>query len=341
MAKKNIQPTIEQLHTYVIVRCMVRAGWDRQEACKALGIPLPETLKAGSHVPMTEFFQLCHKANEVAGDPLYCLKLGKFCHPIDYGILGKLAMFSVNIGEAFKMIYRYQNIVNSAISNSMVFTDELMISPVTIGDYDAELVAPLIEFRLSAFFNIGHFVTGAMHPQLFHEVCFQHSAKGEHASYRKILGTPVRFEQPRSSFSMSKQAMQIPIFCADADLNRVALNHAEEAASDTQNEIQLKNRIKEHIRPQLFLGLPSQEQLAEQFGMSTTKLKRLLSEEGTNFRDVCNELRCSSAKHLLLTTNKSINEVGIMLGFSQPSSFVRSFKGWTDKTPQQFRHQQR
>lgn len=239
------------------------------------------------------------------------------------------------------MIYRYQNVVNSAISNSMVFTDELMISPISIGEYDPELVAPLIEFRISAFFNIAHFVTGAMHPQLFHEVSLQHSAKAEHEKYRKILGTPVRFEQSRSSFSMSEEAMQIPIFCADADLNRVALSHAEEAASDTQNEVLLKNRIKEHIRPRLFLGLPSQEELAEQFGMSTTKLKRLLSAEGTNFREVCNELRSNSARHLLLSTNKSISEVGIMLGFSQPSSFVRSFKGWSGQTPQQFRHQRR
>lgn len=326
---------------YVIVTNMMRMGWDQAEACEALGLPLPETVAENELAPMEQYFELCHRVNEVNNDPLYCLKLGTQCHPVDYGILGKLAMFANNVRDAMQLILRYQVLVNTVIKNSFVATDEHVICPLSIGHYDPELVRPLVEFRTAAIMKIGHFVTGDIYPNLFHEVAFQHKAAANIEQYRRILGTPVRFEQARSSFSMPIEALDIPIFCADADLNRVVLSHAKQQQGNQGGETLLSSKVKDFVKLNLFLGIPSLEETAVHFGMSPAKMKRLLSEEDGSYQQICNDLREETSTHLLLTTNRSIADIGIMLGFSQPSSFVRSFKRWTGETPQQYRHRNR
>ncbi|MDF1763020.1 MAG: AraC family transcriptional regulator, partial [Oleibacter sp.] len=47
------------------------------------------------------------------------------------------------------------------------------------------------------------------------------------------------------------------------------------------------------------------------------------------------------AKKLLSSTNESIDEIVYLTGFSEPSTFYRAFKRWTQQTPVEYRNSRR
>ena len=60
---------------------------------------------------------------------------------------------------------------------------------------------------------------------------------------------------------------------------------------------------------------------------------RRLSEEGTTFKEVLDNLREELACEHLRQNNVSIQDLSSMLGFSDASTFSRAFKRWTGRRP--------
>lgn len=82
---------------------------------------------------------------------------------------------------------------------------------------------------------------------------------------------------------------------------------------------------------------PSFEAMAEILHLSPSSLRRRLQKEGTSYQELKDRYRCDLAMRYLRDAQFKIHEIGEMLGFLEPSSFIRSFRGWTGMTPKQFR----
>jgi AraC-like DNA-binding protein len=81
--------------------------------------------------------------------------------------------------------------------------------------------------------------------------------------------------------------------------------------------------------------------VAARLGVSPRTLQRRLTEEGATFQQVLDGTREELARHYLGTTAMAGAEISFLLGFEEPSSFVRAFHDWTGVTPEQMRSQLR
>jgi AraC-like DNA-binding protein len=72
-------------------------------------------------------------------------------------------------------------------------------------------------------------------------------------------------------------------------------------------------------------------------GLAPQTLRRRLRQEGCDYRLIKNELIRDTAIGYLLHDNKEVKTISYVLGFSEPSAFIRSFKKWTGMTPKQYR----
>lgn len=78
--------------------------------------------------------------------------------------------------------------------------------------------------------------------------------------------------------------------------------------------------------------------MADSFHVSIAYMSYLFKKElNINFSDYLWELRLKKAQDLLLTTDMSIDEVSVAVGYLTPSSFRRKFKQETGLTPLQYR----
>ena len=95
--------------------------------------------------------------------------------------------------------------------------------------------------------------------------------------------------------------------------------------------------IKSLITIDLPSGLPSFSRVAEHLHMSESSLRRRLQKEDTSYQNLKDEVRCQVAIDKLLHEQAKVADLAEYLGFTEPSSFVRSFKGWTGETPKTYR----
>ena len=70
--------------------------------------------------------------------------------------------------------------------------------------------------------------------------------------------------------------------------------------------------------------------------MPTRTLQRRLAAEGTSLQREVEQIRKVMAIAVLRDRSVAIEDVAFLLGYSEPSTFFRSFKRWTGFTPRHF-----
>jgi AraC-like DNA-binding protein len=77
---------------------------------------------------------------------------------------------------------------------------------------------------------------------------------------------------------------------------------------------------------------------AREAGMSSAHFSRIFKKVmSLSYRDYLNSRRITKAKNLLRTSDQSVTEIAVSLGFADPTGFGRIFKKLTGHTPSAFR----
>ena len=92
--------------------------------------------------------------------------------------------------------------------------------------------------------------------------------------------------------------------------------------------------MKEHFSdPEISIA-----SIAESLDLSTSRFTLTFKDQvGMKPLDYLTLLRSEYAKNLLETTNLSIRDIGVQVGYYDSGSFIRRFKQVTGVTPQQYR----
>ena len=151
-----------------------------------------------------------------------------------------------------------------------------------------------------------------------------------------LTATPI-FDAPHSNI----------IFPASALDYRVVQNHDSLQAFLDQTVYQLicieqrpasaAAAIKGLLGTDFRHGMPTFNDIAERLHMSESSLRRRLIQEETSFQTLKDEARCVLARHYLADPTIKLVDVSERLGFTEPSSFGRSFRQWTGMTPKAYR----
>ena len=79
------------------------------------------------------------------------------------------------------------------------------------------------------------------------------------------------------------------------------------------------------------------DDVAQRIGMSRRSLQRNLEAEGLTYTVLLQSTRHALAQHYLLKTDLPLTEISFLLGFEEPNSFFRAFRGWAGRSPESFR----
>ena len=113
-----------------------------------------------------------------------------------------------------------------------------------------------------------------------------------------------------------------------ADLPRLMGHAPPETMADT---------VRSLLGVRFGTGDLSEESVARQLGLGPRTLQRALRTEGTSFRQVKARVIEARARTLLAETQLDIEAIARALGYDEPNSFRRAFRGWTGLTPNAFR----
>lgn len=79
------------------------------------------------------------------------------------------------------------------------------------------------------------------------------------------------------------------------------------------------------------------QEVARHLNVNARRLRLDLAGEGESYRDIRTNLRGELAGAYLAASDISIQDIGTLLGFSEPGSFTRHFASWAGLSPSAYR----
>ncbi len=104
-----------------------------------------------------------------------------------------------------------------------------------------------------------------------------------------------------------------------------------------KNITPLTSRIRELLKAYIAMEMPTLKEVAEQLHLSPKTLHRRLTDEGSSYQKVKDDLRRDMAIDLLGVQQLTIVDIAEQVGFSDTCTFHRAFKKWTGVTPGLYR----
>lgn len=167
---------------------------------------------------------------------------------------------------------------------------------------------------------------------------FRHAPIRTPEQYAHLFRRPVSFRQYTDAcrFPTAWEAIANPI--GDLDLFRFAQSRCERDIADAERHDSyalISVRIAELIAASG--RAPKVKELAQQQACSPRTVIRRLKAAGTNYQELVDSIQMKRAAELLQTSDVSVEVAAERLGYSDASSFRRSFRRWFGVKPGQWR----
>ncbi len=160
-------------------------------------------------------------------------------------------------------------------------------------------------------------------------------------SYEKavseVFGCPTHFESDRNCIRTSIDVLDRRVVHSPDSLQRFLVNSVYELIATSERPASTSAAIRSLIARDFHEGVPSFKEMADFLHCSESSLRRRLQQENTNYQEIKDQLHCDFAVDHLRNRDTRINELADLLGFAEPSSFVRSFRSWVGMTPSEYR----
>lgn len=305
--------------------------------CKKNNISIPKKLDQIKDLERFEYHtwrEILTELNQTLQIPALGLEIAKHIQTRHLGIIGYLALSSQNLGEAIQRYYDFHRlvydgnplIVNAENSSLWIRWDFPKILTTQVTD---EIAIALMYQFFKQFLHIDDIELEVVH--------FQHPTPKSILAYEKYFRCKILFGQETTRFKVSINMLNKPIKHADSTLQDLLLQQASKLLSQLPHSTQLDERLQSAILVGLQKNESSIEDIAHKLELSVRQLQRHLQQQNSTYQQRVQQVKLMLAKQYLSDQYLGLQEIALLLGYSEQSAFQRAFKQWTNQTPQSFR----
>lgn len=203
----------------------------------------------------------------------------------------------------------------------------------------ADLRLFITETVFSGLFSAIEFFIGA--GQFKGQVYFSYPQPSYWQKYHHAFGDNIQFNHSVTEIIVSSSLLAAPSPTADAELHKQAVAICKQQLKEitAENTEDPSLSIEQRVSTLLYENpgrIWTLSEVAEKLCMSPRTVIRKLDSEGTKFQIIRDELAKKQVANYLADASLSVESVGHLMGFSDVSSFRRSFKRWFGETPSQY-----
>lgn len=155
------------------------------------------------------------------------------------------------------------------------------------------------------------------------------------AHYAEFFGTEVLARRRTTGLRLVREATAVPVVGADPFLRDAVREYMRNHFA--QEEPILEQQVLGLLGQSIGTAPPSLPQIARQLRTHPRTMERRLSEAGTTFGALRDEVRRDAAYHLITAGESPLGEVAVMLGLTDQSSLTRAVRRWFGTSPLQLR----
>lgn len=319
-------------------QAMLRMGLDVEAVCQRLGIT-PELLE-DRHVRTPHDAQVIfwNVLEEVSGDSDIGLHLGEHMPVYKGQVLQYLFLSSPTFGDGLTRVLNYQRLLSDASQASVGMDGSDSYIRVDTASNTVSSLRHLSECMALGLIRFFQYVTdGAFQPS---RISFSHQAPESDGEHVRVYQCPVSFDQQEVRIYFDTALMALPSSHAEPELLQLHEKLASEHVAKLERQ-DVVSKVYKVFGEVLETGQVNLDDVAARLDIKPRTLRTRLTEAGTNFNQLLADYRCNLAKRLLSGTDESIDEIVYLTGFSEPSTFYRAFKRWTNQTPVEYRNQRK
>ena len=275
----------------------------------------------------------------VTKDELFGFHAGEYLNLAAAGLIGQISQTSSTVKEALQYCCEFASLGCQALPLNLEKTNQ---------GYRLDIV-PDKEWELSSKIAVRQTLEGAMAFTLreFHlltiqkyfplEVGFTSKQDSSHSEFERLFKCPVKYEQSKSYLLFSTAQVETKVITSDFNLLRILVGHAEEKLQKMSAEEGVFSQVRRAVINLSEPSFPIIETVAANMNLSVRSLQRKLAAESKTYKMVIESLRKEMAIKYLNQNTLNVQEVSELLGYSDVSSFSRSFKKWTSLSPTAYR----
>ncbi|WP_445114652.1 AraC family transcriptional regulator ligand-binding domain-containing protein [Acinetobacter sp. WZC-1] len=265
------------------------------------------------------------------------LDIAESVQPRHLGIIAYIAQSCDTLGEALSRYHDFHRLIYDGSPLQVEARgDYLSIRWQALPAHLATQITDEIAIALMAKF-LQHVME--LEDIRIHEVKFIHPAPEDVLFYERYFHCRVRFSQPQSELIFPASVLLMPIRHADQTLQKLLMQQATTLLEKLPHSTQLDERLQQSILKGLQKNNHQIQQIAEQMHLSVRQLQRHLQQQNTTYQQRVQQVRQLLAVQYLQDPHLSLQQIALLLNYSEQSAFQRAFKLWTGLTPLQWRQQ--
>jgi AraC-like DNA-binding protein len=153
----------------------------------------------------------------------------------------------------------------------------------------------------------------------------------------ETVGCRVRGEAEAFAVAFPARLLDHPIASSNRALHALLQDYLTQLSAASRSSF--VEQVGAYVRGALRSGNCSLEDCADKLGTSARTLQKRLTRANATFSDVVQDERNKLAKHALLWSDCTLDEIASQLGYAEQTCFGRAFKRYSGMTPQAFRQQ--
>ncbi|UZR97047.1 AraC family transcriptional regulator [Chondrinema litorale] len=307
---------------------IVLSGFSKDVLCD-------ESTKVTSEVYNT----VVEKAVFLTKDEYFGLHAGEYLNLSAAGLVGQISQTSATVKQALDFCCEFASLGCRALPMKLEEDHadfKLAFEPDPIWKQESEISTKhTIDGALAFILREFHTLTLQKYYPL--KIHFQFKKPANTREYERLFNCPLMYAQTETAIFFSRKHVMEPVVTSSFDLLRVLVKHAYEKLAEIEKENGFYQTVKKAVVNLVKPEFPTIEQVAANLNVSVRTLQRKLSDEGYTFKEIIEMLRKDFALSYIKNRDLSVGEIAYLLSYSDSSTFIRSFKRWTGKTPQAYR----
>lgn len=322
---------------YALLECAESFGLRPAQVLHRLPFTLKDLEENSPSTTIKHYLTACENVVRLCEDPHLPLLVGQSLHLSDYGLYGFALLCGSSVRSSFEFALRYHRLATPLFAINFEILEDKFIWEFPdehFADYTHNIHGFLLLQQLSQHITHVQDITRADRKPIRVEIALTPPIKPEVAEQH--FGCPVQFGAPVTKivYAMSildeRPPMMNPI--CHATLRKSCENLLGNLRQIEGISGQVSRIIMESPAP-----FASMDDVAKSMSMTNRTLRRKLKAEGRTYSEILDEVRNALAKKYLDTNGFTVEDIAVLLGFSDASNFRPSFKRWNGLSPREYR----
>lgn len=333
---KPLEPGYHPIYARVLCAIAAEQGVDIAQLLSAAGMTDADIATSAIRVSHTQMNALISAVRSVSDNPRIALEWGARVGNSAHGIAGVAFLSSDNVRQAMSVLCSVLPLRSTTVHASLVETDSYCW-------LELSEALPMLETRNFLLAGVAVMISrlievilGRVFAQVNIELPLPSAQWG--VACEEYFSVSPTFNAARLRFGVPVTLLNRPCPTAEPDVHATSMH---QCVLDTMNlSVSLTTRTEAYLA-QHPGKLPPLDATAKQFHLSSRTFSRALSMEGTRYQTLLDNARRDLAQRALRQTNLPVDVIADRLGYADTSNFIRAFRRWCQRTPQQYRNEYR